>query len=109
MLDKEEFLKLSKGEQVSALRLLIHFADVRIWADDPSWLYQGYYQNAAELDYSLYDFPPNIPKAQGHWAMTKTDSSVVPYFSLSKHVIETLTIIPFLAPEIAKMIREKYE
>ena len=106
---RQAFLGLTKGEQIEFIHGIIKDADVKIWSDDPSWIYQGNYENAVELDYSLYSWPSNVPKAKGRWAKIKTGSTTTPYFSLSKHMIETLTIIPFIADQIAKMIREKYE
>ena len=40
--------------------------------------------------------------------MIKTGSTTTPYFSLSKHMIEVLTVIPFIPDEIASMIRKEY-
>ncbi len=108
LINKSIFLNLSKGEQILALRLLISSADILLHSDDPSWIMHSSYENASELGYSIYPFPSGIPKATGRWAQTKTGSSETPFFSLSKHAIEVLTILPFIPDQIAKMIREKY-
>jgi hypothetical protein len=105
---KQTFLELSKGEQIEFIRGIVKGADVKIWSDDPSWLYHGHYENAVELDYSLYPWP-GLPKAKGTWATIKTGSPTTQYFSLSKHMIEVLTVIPFIPDEIAGKIRTKYE
>ena len=105
---RQAFLEFTKGEQVEFIRGIIKGADIKIWSNDPSWLYQGHYENAVELDYSLYEWPGNIPRAKGRWAMIKTGSTTTPYFSLSKHMIEVLTVIPFIPDEIASMIRKEY-
>jgi hypothetical protein len=88
---------------------IIKEAEVKVFSDDPSWVLQGHFYNAAELDYSIFPYPSSLPAPTGYWAKIKTGSSEVPYFSISKHVMEVLETIPNHSNKIIDMIKSKYQ
>ena len=100
---KEEFLSLSKGDQIKKLRELVRKGEVRIHANDFSFYYQGMWENADALDYSIYDFPG--PAGKGIWSTRHKGES--PAIYISKHIIEVLSAIPFAIDEISSEIRKE--
>jgi len=74
----------------------LKIADCLIWSNSPAWLYQGAYEDASDLGYSIYDFgSTGIPSQEGRWADIKNPpSGSYPSFVLTKHVLEVLSVLP---------------
>lgn len=106
---REEFLSLDKSDQVDFIKQIMRIVPVRLWSSDYSWYYQGNFENAVTLDYSIYKWPKNAPRATGRWAKIKTGSTSRPYYGLSKHSIEILRKMPLFINKIVKMINYLYQ
>lgn len=99
---KKEFLNLQPKEQISKIREMIKKGEVKIHSNDMSWRFQGGESNAADLGYEIYDFKG--PKGKGIWS--KRHMGENPAIYITKHILEVLTVIPFIPQEILKMIKE---
>lgn len=47
------------------VQTMLNNADVKLYSDDPSFYYQGFWEDLAKVDMSIYDFPG--PKGQDKW------------------------------------------
>lgn len=99
-----EFLELSKGEQVAFIREMIKTCPVKVHSNDKSWYWQGAWENADYLGYAIHPFKGT--SGNGIWSKRHQGES--PAIYITKHILEVMSVIPFLAADIAKMIREKY-
>ena len=106
---RKEFLELSESDKVEFMKAIMKKAEVKLWSNDYSWLFQGNYENAVNLDYSLYPWPVGIPKAEGRWALIKTGDTNTTYYSLSKHAIEVLKKVHLMTKAIIKRIKDTYK
>ena len=98
---KEEFLELSKGDQIKKLREMIKNSDILLHSNSPVWYWQGHFENANEKDFAIYDFQGT--KGKGIWQKKHGDKKL----NISKHIFSTLQVIPFTVDEISKKIREE--
>lgn len=107
---KTEFFEiLNRGERKRFLAQAIVNSPVRMWINDPSWLYRGTYENATDLDYSLYDFrSTGIPAQRGINAQKYYGTPSTPLFTLSKHALEIFTKIGLFAPSIQKRLEDNW-
>ncbi len=106
--NRPAFLDLSDADQKEFIDGVIQDAEVKVFSDDPSWVLQGHFFNAAKLDYSLFEYPSSLPLPTGRWARIKTGSTVTPYYSLSKHVMKILERIADDSDDIVKKIKDAY-
>ncbi len=86
----------------------LKIADCLIWSNSPAWLYQGAYEDASDLGYSIYDFgSTGIPGQEGRWADIKNPpSGSYPSYVLTKHVLEVLSILPNNVPQIISKLNK---
>ena len=99
--DKKEFFTLTKKEQIELLRNLIKNGTLKVQSNDFSWLFQGMWERASDLGYSVFIYKG--VKGQDIWANRHNKDVYV-----SKHIKEVLTTLPFIVDEIRKKLEDKY-
>jgi hypothetical protein len=98
---KKDFFELSKKEQNDFIKEMVKEATVKVHANDLSYFYQGTWENADALGFAIKKFPG--PKGKGIWSKRHRGES--PAIYITKHLIEILTITPFLINTMGKMLR----
>lgn len=107
---KEFFNVLTRLERKRFISRVLVKCPVRIWINDPSWLFRGSYQNATDLGYSIYDFyRTKIPRQKGINAMKYYNTRETPLFTLSKHAIEIFQKIGVFGDKIQKILELRWE
>jgi len=101
---KNNFAQLPKKEQVDGVRKMINNSEVRIHSSSPDFLWQGIWERATKNDYNLHPFPKNKKFGKDIWKKRHENKETYS----TKHIMEVVKTIPFLASTIAKKIREKY-
>lgn len=110
------FLDLNTADKKEFMDSVLKLAPVKLWSNDPSWMFRGSYENATDLGYSMYDFHnQGIPTQDP----SKTNSAYSryykpygaekpPMFTLSKHMIEVLKKLPSTSNKIIALLIKKY-
>jgi hypothetical protein len=99
---KSEFLELKRKEQIDLFRLMMKKGTIKVNSNDYSWLYQGAFENASKLGYSIYPFKG--VKGKGIWSRKHRGESPAVY--VTKHIVEVMKTIPFIVNEIIKKIND---
>lgn len=113
---RSAFLDLNIADRKEFMQSVLKLAPVKLWSNDPSWMFRGSYENSTDLGYSMYDFHKQGIPAQDP---SQTNSAYNKYyrphgsekpaiFTLSKHMIEVLKKLPELSDEIIRLIAQKY-
>lgn len=104
---KQEFLSLSKMDQVNQIINIIKKCKVKVHANDASYYWQGVWDVADKQGFAIEKFPKNNNRGKGIWSKRHTGKYPGKY--LTKHILECLNNTMFLSSIIAKKIRTKYE
>lgn len=99
----KDFLEKSKTDQTKLIRGLVKTGTVNLHSNDMSWIWQGVWRRAQDNNYNIYPVPANRMKDKGIW-LDRHGKNIY----CTKHIMEIMTVLPFLSNTIAKMIREKY-
>ena len=97
--NKEDFLKSKDKEK--KIKKLIKKGDVKVWSNDLSFYWQGHAEQAGKFDYNIYPFPKNGVVGDDIW-IDRHDNSVP---SVTKHILEVLTGLSKISPDIAKELK----
>jgi len=100
--NKKEFLTMKKKDQIAKFRQMMRKATIRIWSNDASHWWQGSFEQADKYGYAIYKFPG--PKGKGIWARRHIGRTSGIYGT--KHLIEVMKTIPFLATKIINMLNK---
>jgi len=100
---REDWLSLSKIDKIELVRDMIkNYDSVKLFSSSPSWLFQGSWKRAEELDASIHSYP-GFPDS-GYWAsLHGTD------IYASKHMIPVYQTLQFNADKIAQVITDEFE
>lgn len=88
-----------------ALRDAIHNCDVKFYSDDPSFYWQGVFEDLDKKNMSIYKFPgPNNGNGNGVWRDRHALSGGLqdPYIRLTKHLAQVVNEIDSYIKEIAQ-------
>lgn len=110
------FLALNSADRKEFINSVLKLAPVKLWSNDPSWMFRGSYENSTDLGYSMYDFhKQGIPTQKPSEVNSAYNKYYKPYgsekpaiFTLSKHMIEVLKKLPDLSNDIIRLINQKY-
>jgi len=114
--NRKAFLDLDPIDKKEFMDSVLKFAPVKLWSNDPSWMFRGSYENATDLGYSMYDFhKQGIPTQDPSKVNSAYNKYYRPYgskkpaiFTLSKHMIEVLKKLPDMSNTIINLIIQKY-
>ena len=98
---KKDFKSQTKGTQIKRVRDMIKNATVKVHSNAPDFFFQGAWRRASDADYNIYPIPTK--KDKGIWKARNDNKDEY----ITKHLIEVVRTVPFLADTIAKLIREK--
>lgn len=102
---QKDFIVQSKGEQIVRVRNMIRSATVKVHSNAPDFLFQGSWMRGVENNYNIYPMPAKRNKDKGIWKGRNGGKNEY----ITKHLLEVVRTIPFVADKIAKSIREKYK
>jgi len=103
---KEDFFSvLTKKEQDELFKILVKEGTVKVHSDAYDWYWQGGWENASKLKYSIYPFTGT--KGKGIWSKRHKNSSTAIY--ITKHIMEALKTIPFVSNKVVKLLRDNYQ
>jgi hypothetical protein len=105
---REEYQEFSQSEQQELVELAIKEAEVRVWANDPSFYFQGAWENLADIGASVYNFPG--PNGKDVWNNRHFASGGLDFkrMHLTKHIYEVFQKISDFVPEIARKLNNRY-
>ena len=101
---KGELFDLDYKDQQQFIYSLINEGTIKFWASDPSFIFQGLWENADKLGFSI--FPYTGIKGKGIWS--KRHMGEFPAIYLTKHLIEVLEIVKqkFIVSDILKLLKK---
>jgi len=102
---KKDYIVQTKGEQIVRVRSMIRGAKVKVHSNAPDYLFQGSWMRGVENDYNIYPMPGKRNKDKGIWKARHGNKDEY----ITKHLLEIVRTIPFIADKIAQTIREKYK
>jgi len=113
---RSAFLDLNTIDRKEFMASVLKLAPIKLWSNDPSWMYRGSYENSTDLGYSMYDFhKQGIPTQDPSKVNSAYNKYYRPYgsekpaiFTLSKHMIEVLKKLPDISDDIIRLIVNKY-
>lgn len=97
--------KMGYSQLEKALRDAIHNCDVKFYSDDPSFYWQGVFEDLDKKNMSIYKFPgPNNGNGNGVWRDRHALSGGLqdPYIRLTKHLAQVVNEIDSYIKEIAQ-------
>jgi hypothetical protein len=101
LFNREDWNSLEFKDKRDIVYKILDTADVKIFVNDPSFLYQGSWKQLDEVGASLYSFP-NLPD-KGIWKKRHQNYSV----HLTKHLVGLFAILKPNADKIIKAIDEE--
>lgn len=105
--DEIDILRLDKGVEVSKkagiIRKIFKGATAKVHSNDMSFYWQGTWENAARLGYSIFPFTGHPGK--GKWSVHHRGES--PAIYITKHILEVMQVLPFNTMQVAKMLHPK--
>ncbi len=105
--DIEEFFGvLTKKEQVELFRTMVKEGTLKVHSNDMSWLFQGVWENASALGFSIYPFTG--VKGKSIWSNKHVGEDIPAQPYVTKHIIEAIKTIPFRVSQIVKALRDKH-
>lgn len=89
----------------SILRNVVHKCDVKMYSNDPSFLYQGTFEGLAKNDLSIFKFPG--PKGDHVWDNRHSGSGglINREIHLTKHLAQVASNIDTYIPKMAQLIK----
>lgn len=95
--------KMGYSQLEQALRDCIHKCDVKFYSDDPSFYWQGIFEDLDERGMSIYKFP-GPSKGNGVWRDRHAASGGLqdPYIRLTKHLAQVINEIDSYIKTIAQ-------
>jgi hypothetical protein len=99
-----DFKNMDQATKESVLTRVLEECDIRFHSDDPSFQWQGVWENLSKLRLSIYGF--RGPKGDGIWQqrhLSTIDGDVY----LTKHMVQVLDELDAWVPYIAKKIKQK--
>ena len=101
----EEFNSKSKSDQLAMLKLLVWKSAAKLHSNDPSFYYQGMWEDLYKLDGTIYKFPG--PKGEGVWRKRHAMSGglAIPEIRITKHMAQVINQIDSLLAEVRDSLR----
>lgn len=102
-----EILRGPQGKNVSkkaqVIRKILRNATAKVHSNDMSFYWQGAWENASDLGYSIFPFTGT--RGSGKWSKKHKGES--PAIYITKHILEVMRVIPFNTISIAKILYNK--
>ena len=104
--DLNTFDSLTPEQQTSAVAKLMLNGPVKLYSNDPSFYYQGIWEDLAKVDGALYSFPG--PPGDGVWhdKHVKSGGLSNPNIRISKHIAAIAFNIASFVPQILNKMRK---
>ena len=101
----EEFQKYTAEEQVMAMEDMLWKCECKLHSNDPSFYYQGMWEDLAKLDGTVFQFPG--PKGDGVWRAHHAQSGglAIPDIRITKHMAQIIDNFDGMIPEIRDKTR----
>lgn len=105
-----QFLKdeanMGYSQLESALKQCIHKCDVKFYSDDPSWFFQGAWEDCDKEGLSIYKFPG--PNGKGIWRQKhQLSGGMTGDAHLTKHLTQVVDTIDDYIREISQKLNIK--
>jgi len=91
-------------DKTATIELLIESSDCKVYSDDPSFYYQGHWEDLAKNNLSIFTFPG--PKGTGKWSAIHSDTQANGVH-ITKHLAQLSKEIMGYAETIASDVRLK--
>jgi len=106
--DKNTFLSLHPGEQLTVLKDFINDGMSRVFCNCPAFYYQGHWEDMAETDSVIFPFPG--PRGDGVWRQRHASGLKIPEIRICKHIAASIHyLVERDAPKILKALVKVYE
>jgi hypothetical protein len=94
--------RMSSSDRLPLIKQVIDTCDIRFHSDDPSFYWQGIWQQLSKLSLSIYKFKGT--KGDGTWKARHQAAGAGEIF-IGKHLCQLLDELDSFLPEIAKVIK----
>lgn len=87
-IDAKRFLDQNPTNKATAVQQIISSCDVKLYSDDPSFYYQGFWEDLQKVDMSIYPFPG--PSGNDYWTNIHFGSGNLanPHIRVTKHIAQ---------------------
>ena len=101
----KELKSLGYQEIENRLKRAIHSCDVKFYSDDPSFFYQGCWEDLDKANMSIYKYTG--PQGKGIWRGIHAASGGLadPYIHITKHLAQVINEIDSYIPQIAQNLK----
>lgn len=102
----DEFTALRERDRERAVEEMIWNCPVKIYSNDPSFYYQGVWEDLAKVDGTIFDFPG--PTGTGVWHNRHQASGGLanPNIRITKHIAQIIQHMHSYIPEITKVMKK---
>jgi len=100
------FTALNEHDRERAVQEMIWKCPVKVYSNDPSFYYQGVWEDLAKVDGTVFDFPG--PTGTGFWHNRHQASGGLtnPNIRITKHMAQIIQHIRSYIPEITKVMKK---
>ena len=95
------------SEEANLLKFIFHNCDVKFYSDDPSWYFQGGFEDGAKAGISIYKFPGEPGDGTWHNRHVQSGGLYNSNIHLTKHMAQIVEQIDAFIPIICKSMVEQ--
>jgi hypothetical protein len=95
------------SEEANLLKFIFHNCDVKFYSDDPSWYFQGGFEDGAKAGISIYKFPGEPGDGTWHNRHAQSGGLYNSNIHLTKHMAQIVEQIDAFIPIICKSMVEQ--
>ena len=96
------YQSLPVGTQSQLLQQVFNFCDVRFYSDDPSYYYQGIWEDNEKENLAIYKFPGEAGSGVWHARHAQSGGTSDVNSRLTKHIAQVVQELDSMIPEIIK-------
>ena len=102
----DEFSKKNESDREKAIEDMMWNCPVKVYSNDPSFYYQGNWEDLAKVDGVVFDFPG--PTGTGYWHNRHASAGGLanPNIRITKHMAQIVEHLRSFVPTIAKAMKK---
>lgn len=98
----KDFMSLPTGTKQQAIGQIFNNCELKLYSDDPSYYYQGYWQDNEKEDMAIYKFPGPAGDDVWHNRHAQSGGLANPNVRLTKHLSQLVNDLDKYISEIAR-------
>src|SRR5574344_902846 len=102
---KQDFYKLTYSQEMPLIKQVIHNCDVKFYSDDPSYYFQGSWEDGEKAGIAIYKYTGEPGKNIWHDKMVNSGGLQNPNIHLTKHIAQIVEQIDSYLPKICQNLK----